>query len=597
MRNNRLTTQADIANRRPKAQRLFLADLVLVFCGFGLPGTAWATKPPVDVVTIPSGVPGYISATTWTVTATAASDGINKTIPIRAYEPDGTLTNGCYVGRCSIAGSTTFTVDGHVTITGSNFNISPTSYGITATVSNGFTTNSKLTFTIPSSRYLEITIPGKAAVLCLLADPAEAAPPNSSGTGIFNVKTQYGAAGTGTADDTAEIQAAIDAAAGTVGGGTVYVPPGAYKVGPPVTRGYALQLKSKVALYLEAGAVIFADPAAPWAGKGSSTGLNGDFLVDANSTSTAEIYGRGELFCNGSVSGLITGIPGSTTNPGKGAQISPFQTKSTSSFSVYGVLCHDSTGFTIQIDAGSSNATVANVKVINRYDWQYNDGMDVIGTATANITHCFVRTHDDAATVKTGVSGSTQVSSFITYDDMVMDSADSCGFCIGAETDADIHDITASNFKVIECGRGLALLHHKFGGHGHWYNLSFTDWDVEDVDLADTTNNWTGSNEPTDPKGGYHCAIQMEIVPGSSGGGLGPIGGAVLCQNMLFHIHGPTSSALWGYSTTNNISGVTFDNVQMCNAAGTPIHLLSFSTTIDGKQAMYSEPFSSATFK
>ncbi len=44
----------------------------------------------------------------------------------------------------------------------------------------------------------------------------------------FDVQADYGAAGDGVADDTAEIQAAIDAA-GTGGGGTVFLPPGTYK--------------------------------------------------------------------------------------------------------------------------------------------------------------------------------------------------------------------------------------------------------------------------------------------------------------------------------------------------------------------------------
>lgn len=49
---------------------------------------------------------------------------------------------------------------------------------------------------------------------------------------IFNIK-EYGAVGDGIADDTAEIQAAIDAA-NTAGGGIVYLPAGNYKVSAPL---------------------------------------------------------------------------------------------------------------------------------------------------------------------------------------------------------------------------------------------------------------------------------------------------------------------------------------------------------------------------
>lgn len=52
---------------------------------------------------------------------------------------------------------------------------------------------------------------------------------SSGGLPVFNVKTDYSAAGDGTTDDTAAIQSAIDAA-NTAGGGIVYFPKGDYKL-------------------------------------------------------------------------------------------------------------------------------------------------------------------------------------------------------------------------------------------------------------------------------------------------------------------------------------------------------------------------------
>lgn len=60
---------------------------------------------------------------------------------------------------------------------------------------------------------------------------AVAAAPND----WFNVKTDYAAVGDGIADDTAAIQSAITAAAAV--GGTVYIPPGTYKVVGTITVG------------------------------------------------------------------------------------------------------------------------------------------------------------------------------------------------------------------------------------------------------------------------------------------------------------------------------------------------------------------------
>jgi len=77
--------------------------------------------------------------------------------------------------------------------------------------------------------------------------------------GQISVK-DYGAHGTGIDDDTAHIQAAIDACAS---GGTVLVPAGTYRVIVPVPTGWdwkaALYLKSNMRLRLAEGATIKAD--------------------------------------------------------------------------------------------------------------------------------------------------------------------------------------------------------------------------------------------------------------------------------------------------------------------------------------------------
>ncbi len=65
--------------------------------------------------------------------------------------------------------------------------------------------------------------------------------------GFYDVR-EYGAGGSGQAKDTEAIRKAIDAAV-QAGGGTVYFPAGQYLTG-------AIQLKSNITLYLDAGAVI-----------------------------------------------------------------------------------------------------------------------------------------------------------------------------------------------------------------------------------------------------------------------------------------------------------------------------------------------------
>ena len=90
--------------------------------------------------------------------------------------------------------------------------------------------------------------PAVPARQTLTADPK---PPDVSGVGgtasQHDVR-KYGAKGDGTMQDTAAVQAAIDAA-NSAGGGTVLVPPGKYAVA-------RIELRSNVALRLNKGATL-----------------------------------------------------------------------------------------------------------------------------------------------------------------------------------------------------------------------------------------------------------------------------------------------------------------------------------------------------
>ncbi|HET7538101.1 MAG TPA: glycoside hydrolase family 28 protein [Candidatus Didemnitutus sp.] len=122
---------------------------------------------------------------------------------------------------------------------------------------------------------------------------------------VFDVRA-HGAAGDGKAIDTVAINQAIDAAA-KAGGGTVFFPAGNY-------LSYSIHLKSHVALYLDAGAVIVAaEPSAdlavgydaPEANPGTdqyedfghshwhNSLIWGEGLEDVSITGPGKIYGRG----------------------------------------------------------------------------------------------------------------------------------------------------------------------------------------------------------------------------------------------------------------------------------------------------------------
>lgn len=98
---------------------------------------------------------------------------------------------------------------------------------------------------------------GLAALSAGAAAQTTAPSPATLGEGWLNVR-HFGAKGDGTTIDTPAFNRAIEAAAAR-GGGTVLIPAGTYAC-------YTIRLKSRVTLYLDAGATILA--AAPGAGGG-----------------------------------------------------------------------------------------------------------------------------------------------------------------------------------------------------------------------------------------------------------------------------------------------------------------------------------------
>ena len=101
---------------------------------------------------------------------------------------------------------------------------------------------------------------------------------------VADVREQ-GAVGDGRARDTEAIQSAIDAMHQS-GGGTVYVPPGDYRIG-------TLHLKSHVTLHLEANASLW--------GSTDQADYDPECLIYANGAQGITVTGRGAIDGEGDV--------------------------------------------------------------------------------------------------------------------------------------------------------------------------------------------------------------------------------------------------------------------------------------------------------
>ncbi|MFA6003657.1 MAG: right-handed parallel beta-helix repeat-containing protein, partial [Elusimicrobiota bacterium] len=192
----------------------------------------------------------------------------------------------------------------------------------------------------------------------------------SASAGALNVKNApYNAKGDGSTDDTAAIQAAINAVAA---GGTVYVPDGIYMINSVVSSSRGLLLKSNMTLQLSAGAVLRAIP----------TSASNYAVVIVNGSSNVNITGAG------AIQGERAGHIGTSGEWGMAVQLSG----SAQNVRVEGITVKDCWGDGIYI-AGASSVTVHNIIADNNR----RQGLSLVsGDAIAVTSSVFKNTNGTA---------------------------------------------------------------------------------------------------------------------------------------------------------------------------------------------------------
>lgn len=245
----------------------------------------------------------------------------------------------------------------------------------------------------------------------------------------FNVK-DYGASGDAATKDTEYIQQAIDAAAGN-GTGIVYFPPGRYLSG-------TLLMKSGVTLYLEKGAVLL-----------GSVDLDDFPITRPSLRSYTDNYVNRSLVYGENLRNIA--IVGRGTIDGQGASftdssylIRPYLIRFIKCHDVLveGITLRDSPMW-VQHYLGCDFVRLTGLTVHSQVN-RNNDMLDIDGCHNVVISDCFADTEDDAITLKSTFSRTTEN---VVVTNCVLSSQCSA-IKLGTESNGGFRNISISNCVI-----------------------------------------------------------------------------------------------------------------------------------------------------
>ena len=259
----------------------------------------------------------------------------------------------------------------------------------------------------------------------------------------------FGAAGDGKALDTAAIQACLDACSAQ-GGGTVWVPAGAYLTG-------ALSLQSYVTLHLDAGVRLLGstDPAhypiirSRWEGVDRDT--YAPLLGGANLTHIA-VTGRGVVDGQGAA-WWQRHRAGSLAHPRP--RLISFQ--DCRNVRIAGITCINSPSWTVS-PLRCENVTVDGITIVNPQDSPNTDGINPDSCRNVHIANCHIDVGDDCIAIKSGTEASDrsalQPCENITVTNCTMLHGHG-GVVIGSEMSGSVRNVVISNCVFDGTDRGI----------------------------------------------------------------------------------------------------------------------------------------------
>lgn len=433
--------------------------------------------------------------------------------------------------------SGTANVSINVTASVSSYVLSPIRNQVSSSLSGGHTITFSLT-TSPKKLCLN-KINGGGEPLYVIADPLETDAPASSGAGIYNVVTGYGADNTFSSNATGNINNAITAAA-NAGGGIVYVPSGRYKVGPVGVSGSPdIILKSNVKVYLAPGAVIEV-PANSGCCFDSRYSQGVLAAMDVNN---AKIYGRGVVYGHGQ------------TQPGSFFRM--LIGENAPGLTLQDVMLLESNDVTMKING--DNMTISNAKLLHDTGGSGGDGIDVeLPCSNLKIINTLDLSSDDSIAISPGgndrrTTPSTGSSNITITGNFFWQNATGHSFVVvpfRSIPGVSISNIFYDNNDTLDTDEWVAL--YPFGGT-NIYNVTFSNSGVEHVrtkpfaiENVDCTS-WGAGNCGTTNTG----AIQLGFVR------------TVNITNVTIANIGAWDSTIAAWSSSADVEHIHFSNFWM----------------------------------
>ena len=354
----------------------------------------------------------------------------------------------------------------------------------------------------------------------------------------------FGAIGNGQADDTAAVQAAIDACSAG-GGGRVLLAAG------KTFRAGSLVMKSNVELHLEAGAVLQASPNPDNYPQQLTAGALTGGAVDENHPGEI-IFITGESAENIAFTGLGV-IDGGGRFFVKQDLGYIYRMKSRRPFTFCLLGCRkvtfrdltirDGALWTVRL-SGCDDILIDGIRIENDLKLPNSDGIDLDRCRNARVSNCHIVSGDDCIVLKTCQETAAwgETCENIVVNNCTLMST-SIALCVGVECRAPMRDIVFDSCVIKGSHRGVAV---RLGEGSDIENVIFSNMVIETRRFHPA---WWGSGEP----------ICLSAVPWDSERGIGRVRN-IRFVNLL--CRSETGVYLEGW-TPDRVQDILFENVRV----------------------------------